>query len=156
MAREAAAAFSIVAGHLKTTKKGRPFRIGLFVKNRELSGQHRAERNTNREVPIDRERLSANVHQWLDGELPEAAVRSPALDRQVELWKSIGADLQVRRRIVTPAGSMERIMAALPQSTPTVITPWHARPMEVTPVVAGAAGAGLLAVGVALGAVLAR
>jgi len=47
-------------------------------------------------------------------------------------------------------------MAAHPETTPTVITPWHARSMEVTPVVAGAAGAGLLAVGVALGAVLAR
>ena len=109
-----------------------------------------------REVPIHRERLSATVHQWLDGELPEAAVRTPALERQVELWKSISADLDVRRRVATPAGAMERIMAALPQTTPTVITPWHARPMEVTPAVAAAAGAGLLAVGVALGAVLSR
>ncbi len=125
-------------------------------KRREHKKNEEARPLADREVPIDRERLSANVHQWLDGELPEAAVRSPALDRQVELWKSIGADLQVRRRIVTPAGSMERIMAALPQTTPTVITPWHVRPMEVTPLVAGAAGAGLLAVGVALGAVLAR
>lgn len=125
-------------------------------KRREHQKNEEARPLADREVPIDRGTLSATVHQWLDGELPEAAVRSDGLDRQVELWKSIGADLQVRRRIVTPAGSMERIMAALPQTTPTVITPWHARPMEVTPVVAGAAGAGLLAVGVALGAVLAR
>ncbi len=125
-------------------------------KRREHQKDEEARPLVDREVPIDRGTLSATVHQWLDGELPEAAVRSNGLDRQVELWKSIGADLQVRRRIVTPAGSMERIMAALPQTTPTVITPWHVRPMEVTPVVAGAAGAGLLAVGVALGAVLAR
>ena len=125
-------------------------------KRREHQKNEEARPLADREVPIDRGTLSATVHQWLDGELPEAAVRSNGLDRQVELWKSIGADLQVRRRIVTPAGSMERVMAALPQTTPTVITPWHVRPVEVTPVVAGAAGAGLLAIGVALGAVLAR
>lgn len=109
-----------------------------------------------REVPILRESMIAAVHGWLDGELPEAAVRSKGFDRQVELWKGISADLEVRRRVATPAGAMERIMAALPQTTPTVITPWHTRPVEVTPVVAAAAGAGLLAVGVALGAMLSR
>ena len=125
-------------------------------KRRDHQTNEEARPLADREVPISRERLSATVHQWLDGELPEAAVRTPALERQVKLWQSIGADLDVRRRVVTPAGAMDRIMAALPQTTPTVITPWHARPIEVTPVMAAAAGAGLLAVGVALGAVLSR
>lgn len=125
-------------------------------KSREHQKDVDARPLADREVPLNRERLSATVHQWLDGELPEAAVRTPAMERQVELWKSIGADLDVRRRIVTPAGSMQKIMAALPQTTPTVITPWHSRPVEVTPVVVAVAGAGMLAVGVALGAVIAR
>ena len=125
-------------------------------KSREHQKDVDARPLADREVPLNRERLSATVHQWLDGELPEAAVRTPALERQVELWKSISADLDVRRRVATPAGTIQAIMAALPQTTPTVITPWHSRPVEVTPVVAAAAGAGLIAVGVALGAVLAR
>ena len=125
-------------------------------KRREQQKNDEARPLADREVPIQRETMSATVHGWLDGELPEAAVRSKGLDRQVELWKAVSADLEVRRRVATPAGAMERIMAALPQTTPTVITPWHTRPVEVTPVVAAAAGAGLLAVGVALGAMLSR
>ena len=81
-------------------------------KRREQQKNEEARPLADREVPIQRETMSATVHGWLDGELPEAAVRSKGFDRQVELWKAVSADLEVRRRVATPAGAMERIMAA--------------------------------------------
>ena len=68
-------------------------------KRREQQKNEEARPLADREVPIQRETMSATVHSWLDGELPEAAVRSKGFDRQVELWKGISADLEVRRRV---------------------------------------------------------
>ena len=45
-------------------------------------------------------------------------------------------------------------MAALPETTPSLVSPWWHRPVEMNPVAVAAAAAGLLALGTALGASL--
>ena len=111
---------------------------------------------SDREVPLpSRKEATSVMHQWLDGEIPEAAVRAVGGEREVRLWNALGTELEVRRQIAAPVGLADRIMAALPQNTPTVITPWYSRPLEVTPAVAAGMGATLLAFGLALGVLLA-
>lgn len=106
---------------------------------------------TDREVPLGNERMGAAVHAWLDGELPEAAVRGGDTARQVEFWQRINKETEMLRATCTPAHLAEEIMQAIPQTTPTVITPWWKRPVSVTPVAVLAASAGMLALGMALG-----
>src|SRR5918911_3864169 len=102
-----------------------------------------------REVPIRRRRTPAAIHAWLDGDLPEAAVRRGDMAKDVEFWDHINEEADERRRMRTPAHVYQQIMDALPQTTPTVITPWWRRPFAVTPVIAAAIGLGILAVGAA-------
>lgn len=109
-----------------------------------------------REVPLGRAEggLPMAVHAWLDGELPEAAVRKGDTARDVDFWKRLNADIAVRRQLATPVGLEARIMAALPQTTPQVITPWWRREMVVTPAAALLAAAALVTVAAAATAVL--
>jgi hypothetical protein len=99
-----------------------------------------------REVPLDQPDmgrvLSPAVHAWLDGELPEAVVRRGDTQRDVEFWKRMAEATEARRHLRTPAHVQQRIMDALPQSAPQVITPWWRREFVLTPAAAlGAAGA---------------
>ncbi|MBA3560936.1 MAG: hypothetical protein H0W30_20395 [Gemmatimonadaceae bacterium] len=103
---------------------------------------------TDREVPLKHRQTPAAVHAWLDGDLPEAAVRRGDTSRDVAFWSALNKDMETRRRMTTPAHVFDTIMAALPQTAPMVITPWWRRPFEMTPMVAAAAATGLLAAGV--------
>jgi hypothetical protein len=74
-----------------------------------------------REVPLDQggERVfAATVHAWLDGELPEAAVRKGETARDVEFWNRLTDESERRRHLRTPAHVEAQIMAALPQTAP--------------------------------------
>ena len=129
---------------------------------REEAGAERArqQRDRNpvgdREVPIRRRRTPAAVHAWLDGDLPEAAVRRGDMAKDVEIWERVNEEADRRRRMRTPAHVYQQIMDALPQTTPTVITPWWRRPFALTPAAAAAVGIGILAVGAAVTALVMR
>src|SRR5215470_1532539 len=80
-----------------------------------------------REVPLghqetDTRILATTIHQWLDGELPEASVRKGDTARDVEFWKNINYEVERRRRMNTPPHLPAQIMEALPQTAPAVIT----------------------------------
>jgi hypothetical protein len=101
---------------------------------------------TDREVPLaqpDTGRLlSPAIHAWLDGELPEAAVRRGDTQRDVEFWKRMAQVTDARRHLATPPHVQQRIMDALPHTVPQLITPWWRREFVITPAAAlGAAGA---------------
>ena len=106
---------------------------------------------TDREVPItpdlgsETRVLSPAVHAWLDGELPEASVRRGETARDVEFWRTIGAETEKRRHMHMPLQLEARIMEALPHSVPAVITPWFRREFVVTPGAAVTIGAALVA-----------
>ena len=122
------------------------------------NGPGRAERgraeptrpSAEHEVPLSRTPTPASVQAWLDGELPEAAVRRGETAKDVEFWKHVNEESDARRRMRTPAYVYDNLMSALPQSTPRVITPWWRRPFSMTPAAAVAVGAGILAVGAAV------
>ena len=73
------------------------------------------------------------VHAWLDGEAPESSVRRAEWSRDVDFWKRMNEDLERRRRMRTPAHVQGRIMEAIPQHAPQMITPWWRREFVVTP-----------------------
>jgi hypothetical protein len=108
-----------------------------------------------REVPLDRHaELSAAVHAWLDGELPEAAVRRGETAKDVEFWKMVGQETSRMRRVRTPPHVEALIMDALPQTAPQPITPWYRRELVVTPGVALGAAAALVVLTAAVTALL--
>ena len=120
------------------------------------SHHHRPARRSDKERPLaDREVplghqetdtriLSPAIHQWLDGELPEASVRKGDTARDVEFWKNITVEVERRRRVSTPPYLESQIMEALPQTAPAVITPWYKREFVITPARAVAMAAGLM------------
>jgi hypothetical protein len=93
------------------------------------------------------------VQQWLDGEGSEAAARR-ASTRDVELWERIAEETDRRGRMTTPAPVMGRIMAAIPDAKPVARGSWWSRPMSLSPAAVLGAGAGLLALGAILGALV--
>lgn len=108
-----------------------------------------------REVPLghqenDSRVLAPAVHAWLDGELPEASVRKGDTAHDVEFWKNINVEVERRRRMVTPVYLESRIMEALPQSAPQVITPWFRREFVITPFAAVGAASALVIVAAAV------
>ena len=98
--------------------------------------------------------LSPAIHAWLDGELPEAAVRKGETQRDVEFWKQLMDAAEERRHLRTPVHLEQRIMAALPHSVPQVITPWWRREFVVTPSTALGVAAALVALSAALTALV--
>ena len=104
-----------------------------------------------REVPLGSpgSTLAESVQAWLDGDLPESNVRRGETSRDVEFWKRLEQDLVARRRVKTPAYLQARIMDALPQHTPQMITPFWHREFVVTPANALLAAVTLVAVAAA-------
>ena len=110
---------------------------------------------TDREVPLGRSSgMSAELHAWLDGDLPESAVRKAELSRDVELWSRVNEETARRRRLATPAHVQAAIMAALPQAAPQPATPWFEREIVITPMSAIASAVGLVAVAVTITALV--
>ena len=107
-----------------------------------------------REVPLVRQGLTGDVHAWLDGELPETTLRQTGATEQVEFWNRIGAEMVTRREVKTPTHVAAQIMAALPATTPAIITPWYRREMVVTPRKAVAIGAAIAAAAAAVTAAI--
>jgi hypothetical protein len=105
-----------------------------------------------REVPIELSRTPDLVHAWLDGEIPESAVRGAEAVQHVEFWKQLDRELEVRREARAPADLVARIMTALPATAPQAAESWWNRPVSMNPVAVAAAAAGLLALGAAIGA----
>src|SRR5260221_14365387 len=98
--------------------------------------------------------IAEAVHAWLDGETPERGARRGDWSRDVEFWKRLDDDLARRRRLRTPVGLQARIMEAIPQHTPVLITPWWRREFVVTPssaLIAAATPMGGTAAGTSLG-----
>ena len=110
-----------------------------------------------REVPLGQQSdrvLSSAVHAWLDGELPEAAVRKGETASDVEFWRQLSGQMQQRRHMVTPEHIETRIMAALPHHAPQLISPWWRREFVITPMAALAIAAALMTVAAATTALL--
>jgi hypothetical protein len=105
---------------------------------------------TDREVPIkpdlgiETRVLAQAVHDWLDGELPEASVRRGETSKDVEFWRMINTESERRRSTRMPLNLESRIMEALPHTLPVEITPWFRREFVITPQQAVAIGAGLV------------
>jgi len=112
-----------------------------------------------REVPLGQQEndarvLAPAVHQWLDGELPEASVRKGATARDVEFWKNINVEVERRRRMHTPVHLEARIMESLPQTAPAIITPWYQREFVITPAAAVGAASALVVLAATITAVV--
>jgi hypothetical protein len=90
-----------------------------------------------REVPFGpRAEIADAVHAWLDGVTTEDEVVRAEWTRDVDFWKRVDDDLEPRRRLKTPAGLSTRIMNAIPQRIPVMLTPWWRRELVVTPATA--------------------
>jgi hypothetical protein len=104
-----------------------------------------------REVPLGGTATSEMINRWLDGEGPEPVGMNADAARQVDLWRRIEEESERRRRMMTPAHVKAQIMAALPADAPQMALPWWKKSIHVSPVVALAAAAGLVALGAAIG-----
>ena len=105
---------------------------------------------TDREVPLEQARNMAPIHAWLDGEVPESAVRTAESARDVDFWRKVTEETTRRRMTKTPAYLEAQIMAALPTDrTADGVQTWWAREVTMTPATAAVAAASLLAVGAA-------
>ncbi len=111
---------------------------------------------SDREVPLGKSRTTEAVHAWLDGELPESAVLKGNMVREVEFWRRIDREADTIRQMRAPLYVQEQIMAALPDTAPQLVAPWWRKPFEVSPMTAMLAGAGLVALGLMLGAMRSR
>src|SRR5262249_40316530 len=103
---------------------------------------------SDREVPLAPVATSDVVNRWLDGELPEPTNLRGDAARSVEFWRRVGEETDRRRQMITPAHLPAQIMAALPPLPPSGgAEPGGRKPMQVSPVTAIAAAAGLFALG---------
>ena len=111
-----------------------------------------------REVPLGQQAehsLATSIHAWLDGELPEAAVRKGETAGDVEFWRNLSGQMEQRRRMRTPAHIEAQIMSALPHHAPAaVITPWFRREFVITPVAVVSTTAAIVALTALVTAVL--
>ena len=105
---------------------------------------------SDREVPLGLSRTPPAIHQWLDGDTNESAVRRGDMTRHVEFWKRLDVEAGERRQMRTPAHVMTNIMAALPEGRPETAK-WYRKRLEMNPLALAAVGAGLLAIGLSLG-----
>jgi hypothetical protein len=106
-----------------------------------------------REVPLGQQGdrvLAPAVHAWLDGELPEAAVRKGDTARDVEFWRTVSDQMDRARRMRTPQHVEAQIMAALPHHAPQLIRPWFRREFVITPFAAVMAAAAITVIAIAV------
>ncbi len=98
------------------------------------------------------------IQQWLDGETSEAEARR-ADAKQVDLWKTIAAETDQRRRMTTPAYLAANIMAAIPvartetqtaTSTASMVEPKSTLSMTMIAMLS----AGIFAIGIVIGKML--
>ena len=105
-----------------------------------------------REVPLGQQEdrvLAPAVHSWLDGDIPEAAVRKGDTARDVEFWRGVNDQMERARHMRTPQHVEAQIMAALPHHAPAVITPWWRREFVITPMAAVSLAAALVTLAIA-------
>jgi hypothetical protein len=123
--------------------------------HKDAQARHRRDRDkevrsvVEREVPLGQQSdhsLSAAVHSWLDGELPEAAVRKGDTAHDVEFWRNVNSQMDRARRMRTPAHVEAQIMAAIPHHAPQMITPWYQREFVIKPSVAVALAIALITI----------
>ena len=109
-----------------------------------------------REVPIGFAVTPPGVHEWLDGELSEAEIRRADTARHVEFWNRLNSDVEVRRQMKTPAHVSAQIMAAIAptQVAAPATESWANRGITLSPMVAIAAAAGLIAAGALIASVV--
>jgi hypothetical protein len=119
----------------------------------DLGGAPRNPPMADREVPLEGGHPALLVQQWLDGEVTETTARRADV-HDVELWQRINEEAERRRRMVTPAPVLNRIMAAIPQAAPVEPVSWWKRSLSVTNSGALLAAAALVALGVVVGALL--
>src|SRR2546430_910923 len=125
-------------------RDGRDGHKGSAPKNQR---DHEVRPVVEREVPLGQQAdrvLASTVHAWLDGELPEAAVRKGETARDVEFWRSVNDQMERARRLRTPEHVEAQIMAALPHHAPAMITPWWRREFVITPMTAVSVAAALI------------
>lgn len=67
------------------------------------------------EVPVNTVQIPEAVHAWLDGE-PVSEAALSAAPAEVAFWRSVEAEMSVRRRMVTPPHVQAQILAKLGQS----------------------------------------
>lgn len=128
-------------------------RDGERTGKKEKTPKQRSDRDREVRSVVEREMpgqqservLAASVHAWLDGELPEAAVRKGDTSHDVEFWRSLNDQMDRARRMRTPEHVEANIMAALPHHAPQVINSWYEREFVITPFTAVAVAAGLVA-----------
>ena len=128
-------------------------RDGEQTGTKEKASKQRSDRDREVRSVVEREMpgqqservLAASVHAWLDGELPEAAVRKGDTARDVEFWRTLNDQMDRARHMRTPEHVEANIMAALPHHAPQLITPWFEREFVITPFTAVAVAAGLVA-----------
>lgn len=123
--------------------------------HKEVPARQRRDRDrevrsvVEREVPLGQQSdhtLSSAVHSWLDGELPEAAVRKGDTAHDVEFWRTVNSQMERARRMRTPVHVEAQIMASLPHHAPQLITPWYQREFVIKPSVAVALAIALVAI----------
>jgi hypothetical protein len=115
-------------------------RDGAKAGAKKAGRDHEVRPVVEREVPLGQQAersLAPSVHAWLDGELPEAAVRKGQTAPDVEFWRQLAGQMETTRRMRTPPHIEAQIMAALPHHIPAaVITPWYRREFVITPMAA--------------------
>ena len=129
---------------MESPRDGRDGHKGSAPKNQR---DHEVRPVVEREVPLGQQAdrvLASTVHAWLDGELPEAAVRKGETARDVEFWRGVNDQMERARRLRTPEHVEAQIMAALPHHAPAVITPWWSREFVITPMTAVSVAAALI------------
>src|SRR5262249_22680783 len=99
---------------------------------------------------------AATLHAWLDGEVPESMARHGDMTRDVEFWTRLDRELVTRRAVTTPSHIYGQIMASLPVAAPAASAKWYTKPMSVSRIAVAAAAAGMVALGMALGAALTK
>jgi hypothetical protein len=123
------------------------------LRRADQGGLSRNPQMADREVPLEGGRPALLVQQWLDGEATEAAARR-ADAHDVEIWQRINEEAERRRRMVTPAPVIARIMAAIPAAAPVEPVAWWKRSVALTATGAIVAAVAFLALGVVVGTLL--
>jgi hypothetical protein len=102
---------------------------------------------SDREVPLNPRRTPAVVHAWLDGEVSLADASRGDTGRDVEFWSRINEQANERRHMRTPVHVQQRIIEAIPKSSPAAAEAgWFTRDAHIS-------NGALVLIGVAMAAV---